>query len=127
MTRRLAALCAAALALVLVGCSSQSQSSNDATGTDRAETSKVIGGTLPADGPAESGGTLTITDPSDAISLDPQKTASVYTHTGLSGVVYSKLLEFKTGRDITPAIFVIEIDDVFDARIVSGGQIESSR
>lgn len=100
MTRRLAALCAAALALVLVGCSSQSQSSNGATGTDRAETSKVIGGTLPADGPAESGGTLTITDPSDAISLDPQKTASVYTHTGLSGVVYSKLLEFKTGRDI---------------------------
>lgn len=55
---------------------------------------------LPTDGPAEDGGSLRITETADAITLDPHKSASFSVHTAVAGAVYSKLLDFKRGRDI---------------------------
>jgi ABC-type transport system substrate-binding protein len=59
----------------------------------------VVNGTLPSDGPAENGGTLTINDPRDEPTLDGTKSPSAYTHAAISGIVYSKLLECTAGRD----------------------------
>jgi peptide/nickel transport system substrate-binding protein len=55
---------------------------------------------LPDAGTPQDGGTFTTIDPSDAPSLDPHKAASAYTGGGVSGIVYSKLLDFKVGREI---------------------------
>lgn len=65
---------------------------DDATG--------VVHGELPADGPAEPGGILTTVDPSDTPTLDPHKSSAAYAQLSISGIVYSKLLEYDSGRDI---------------------------
>jgi peptide/nickel transport system substrate-binding protein len=86
--------------LVIAGCSSGSDDNEDNQGLDAPEAAELVNGELPADGPPESGGILTVNDSSDSPSLDPHKTGSAYTHLQVSGIVYSKLLEFETGRDI---------------------------
>lgn len=75
--------------MLIAGCSSGGGGSHDA------------GSTLPPDaGPPQPGGVYTINSISDATTLDPQRTTSAYTQQAVSGMVYSKLLEFETGRDI---------------------------
>jgi peptide/nickel transport system substrate-binding protein len=88
--------------LLLAGCSGSSSGDEGGSGngTDAPDASRIVNGEVPSDGPAQDGGTLTVTDTSDAPSLDPQKSASAYTHLAVSGIVYSKLLDFKTGADI---------------------------
>lgn len=88
---------AVAIALV-AGCGGGS--SGPSTTPAKDDVTSVINGTLPADGPAEDGGTLTLVDAADSPTLDPQKEGSYTTHGQLSGVVYSKLLAYDTGRDI---------------------------
>jgi peptide/nickel transport system substrate-binding protein len=88
----------AAAALALAGAcggskgSSGSQQADDVTG--------IMNGVLPADGPAQDGGTVTTADSSDAPTLDVQASASSYTHAALSGIVYNTLVTYKVGRDI---------------------------
>lgn len=78
------------MGLLVAGCSGSSGSE-----------SPTGGGSLPPDaGPPQAGGIYTINTITDALTLDPQKTTSAYTLSGVSGLVYSKLLEYKTGRDI---------------------------
>ena len=60
----------------------------------------VTNGELPSDGPPESGGVLKMSDASDAPTLDPHKSPTAFTQTAVSGMVYSKLVTNKTGRDI---------------------------
>jgi peptide/nickel transport system substrate-binding protein len=69
-------------------------------GTEAPDAAALLNGELPSDGPPENGGILTINDPSDSPTLDPHKSATAYTHSHVSGTVYSKLLDFETGRDI---------------------------
>jgi peptide/nickel transport system substrate-binding protein len=58
-------------------------------------------GAVPEDaGAPQPGGILTFNDTTEAPTLDPQKAASFYTQTSVAGVIYSKLLDFKTGRDV---------------------------
>lgn len=51
-------------------------------------------------GPPQPGGTYTYITTTEAPTLDPHKAASAYTHLAVSGLVYSTLLEFKTGAGI---------------------------
>jgi peptide/nickel transport system substrate-binding protein len=96
---RLAATIAAAAVLALVA--SCSGAASDAKSDDTsAAAGAITHGTLPSDGPPEQGGILTANDPSDAPTLDPHKSATAYAQAAVEGIVYSKLLEFKTGRDI---------------------------
>ena len=88
-----------ALALV-AGCSGGGSEGDGGGGTDAPEANTVLNGELPSDGPAEDGGILTVNDASDSPTLDPHKSATAYTHSQVSGIVYSKLLEFDAGRDI---------------------------
>jgi len=95
MTRKrvLAAALVAAGAL-LAGCFSGSSgpSGQDNSGANES---------LPPDaGPPQPGGTYTYSTTTEAPSLDMHKAASAYTQASVSGIVYSKLLEFKVGRDI---------------------------
>jgi peptide/nickel transport system substrate-binding protein len=94
--RKKAMLAGASLATLtlLAGCFGGSSDSGEVQDKTKNEVD------LPSDGPAEDGGVITVTDTSDSPSLDVQKTASAYTHLQLSGIVYSKLLDFKTGRDL---------------------------
>jgi peptide/nickel transport system substrate-binding protein len=93
------ALAAAAALALAVGCSGGSETDGGG-GTEAPDASTVVNGELPSDGPPEDGGVLTVNDSSDPPTLDPQRSASAYTHSAVSGIVYSKLLEFETGRDI---------------------------
>ncbi|MCU1689980.1 MAG: ABC-type dipeptide transport system, periplasmic component [Pseudonocardiales bacterium] len=88
-----------ALALV-AGCSGGSSGDGGNGGTEAPEANTIINGELPADGPAENGGILTVNDSSDSPTFDPHKSATAFTHAAISGIVYSKLLEFDVGRDI---------------------------
>jgi peptide/nickel transport system substrate-binding protein len=80
--------------LLLSGCfSSGSDGGGDSSGS--ADKS------LPADaGSPEPGGTYIWNVTTEPPTLDPQKAASALTQLSVSGIVYSKLLEFKTGREI---------------------------
>ncbi|MCW2604059.1 MAG: ABC-type dipeptide transport system, periplasmic component [Pseudonocardiales bacterium] len=92
---------AALTALALVAsCGGGGGSSSSGGGTDAPESDTLLNGALPSDGPAEDGGILTVNDASDSPTLDPHKSASAYTHGQVSGIVYSKLLEFDAGRDL---------------------------
>jgi peptide/nickel transport system substrate-binding protein len=84
---------AACSTLLLAGCFSGGSNSADPEATP---TSSF----LPDAGPPQDGGVFTTFDPSDAPTLDPHKAASAYTGGGVSGIVYSKLLDFKVGRTI---------------------------
>lgn len=91
--RRRGAVCAAVLALLAAGCSGGSDGdSSHPDSSHRPDT--------PDAGPAQPGGIYTTNAITDAVTLDPQKTTSAYTQQAVSGMVYSKLLEFATGRDI---------------------------
>src|SRR5262245_47282178 len=83
---------------LIAACGGNSGGNNSPTSTD--DVTGVVNGSLPDDGPAQDGGTLTVNDASDAPTLDGMKSATAYTHAAISGIVYSKLLEFKVGRDI---------------------------
>ncbi|MCU1689115.1 MAG: peptide transporter substrate-binding protein, partial [Jatrophihabitantaceae bacterium] len=97
--QKLSVLTAAATALALAAaCGGGSGGSRGSTEAPD-DTTGIVNGVLPSDGPAEDGGTLTINDPSDAPTLDGMKSPSAYTHLAISGMVYSKLLEFKTDRE----------------------------
>ena len=102
MRRRTTAAAAFAVTLALVaGCSSGSSGGgNNGGGTEAPEAATLINGELPSDGPPEDGGILTVNDASDSPTIDPHKAASAYTHGHVSGIVYSKLLEFEVGRDV---------------------------
>jgi peptide/nickel transport system substrate-binding protein len=66
---------------------------------------------LPIDaGAPQPGGVYTFNDVADAPTLDPTKAASYYTQNAVAGVVYSKLLEFKTGRDVPYGSMEVEGD-----------------
>ncbi|MCW2603502.1 MAG: ABC-type dipeptide transport system, periplasmic component [Pseudonocardiales bacterium] len=86
--------------LVIAGCSGNGSENTSDGGLKAPAANELVNGTPPTDGPAENGGILTINDTSDSPTLDPHKTGSAYTHLQVSGIVYSKLLEFKTGSDI---------------------------
>ncbi|MCW2602808.1 MAG: ABC-type dipeptide transport system, periplasmic component [Pseudonocardiales bacterium] len=95
-----AALTAIALVAGCSGGGSGGGGGGGGNGTDTPESDTLVNGTLPSDGPAEDGGILTVNDASDSPTLDPHKSATAYTHGQVSGIVYSKLLEFDVGRDI---------------------------
>ena len=81
---------------LLAGCFSGS--SDDANSPAK---EVVIGNDLQPDGGApQSGGTFFTTITTEAPTLDPHKAASAYTQVAVSGSVYSKLLEFKSGRGV---------------------------
>ena len=86
--------------LVVAGCSGKGSDDKGSGGLEAPASNELVNGTLPSDGPAEDGGILTINDTSDSPTLDPHKTGSAYTHLQVSGIVYSKLLEFEVGKDI---------------------------
>ena len=85
---------------MVTGCSSKGSDGGGSGGLEAPEANRIVNGELPSDGPAVDGGILTINDTSDSPTLDPHKTGSAYTHLQVSGIVYSKLLEFEVGRDI---------------------------
>ena len=87
-------------ALLVAAASCGGTSNNGGNSEDADDVTGVMNGTLPDDGPAQDGGTLTTIDSSDAPTLDVQATASSYTHSGLSGIVYNKLVKYKTGRTL---------------------------
>lgn len=91
--------------LLVAGCfggsSNNAGGDNDnAGGTAKPKTDSIVNGELRADGPPEDGGILTIQDASDAPTLDIHKSATGATQSAVVGIVYSKLLDFDTGRDI---------------------------
>ena len=97
---RFAVLAAAGTALaVLAACGGASGGGGGGSKDKPDDVTGIVNGVLPADGPAQDGGTLTIQEPSDAPTLDGMKSPSAYTHLAISGMVYSKLLEFEVGRD----------------------------
>jgi peptide/nickel transport system substrate-binding protein len=73
---------------------------DNAGGTAKSKTESVVNGTMPSDGPAEDGGVLTIQESTDAATLDVQKSGAAAGFTATVGRVYSKLLDFDTGKDI---------------------------
>lgn len=75
----------AVIATLLIGCSGASRS----TEADHAS--------QPDAGPPQSGGAFVWNVTTEAPTLDPHKSASALTQQSVSGLVYSKLLEFKTG------------------------------
>ncbi|MCW2601874.1 MAG: peptide transporter substrate-binding protein, partial [Pseudonocardiales bacterium] len=93
----------AALTLFLAACGGGSGSDDGAAGEGIVDSDAVTGitnGELPSDGPPELGGILRIPDASDAPTLDPHKSPTAFTQSAVSGLVYSKLVTNKTGRDI---------------------------
>ena len=99
--RRLAAIGAGAAALTLLAaCGAGGGSNNPSDKLDDVDVTGVINGELPTDGPPQSGGKITVTDPSDAPTLDPHKAASAYTQWSTSGWVYNTLVAYDYGRDI---------------------------
>jgi peptide/nickel transport system substrate-binding protein len=97
---------AAFLAVLLVaacsgGSSNDSASENDnAGGTGEPESETVVNAPLPSDGPPEDGGVLTMQDATDATTLDIHKSAAAAGFGAVVGTVYSKLVDFDTGRDV---------------------------
>jgi len=97
--RSLSAVIASTAVLALAATACGGSSGGSAGPEKRNDVTGVINGALPSDGPAEDGGTITVVDPSDSPTLDGMKSPSAYTHASISGIVYSKLLEFAVGRD----------------------------
>jgi peptide/nickel transport system substrate-binding protein len=96
-------LIALALAALLAGCFSGGSSD----GADRVQ----VDVSLPPDaGPPQPGGTYVWNVVTEAPTLDPHKAASALTQQSVSGIVYSKLLEFKTGREIPYGSMVVQGD-----------------
>jgi peptide/nickel transport system substrate-binding protein len=94
----------ATLAL-LAGCfggssSGGSSGGDDNDGTTKPKTQSLVNGEMPADGPAEDGGVLTMQDATDASTLDLHKSSAAAGFSATVGIVYSKLLEFETGKDV---------------------------
>ena len=90
---------AAAALMLIAGCSGTSgggERASDPT-TDQDTT---INGTLPDDGPPQDGGILRTNVAADAPTLDPHKSASYSVPSVVTSTVYSKLVEFKTSRDL---------------------------
>ncbi|MCW2601955.1 MAG: peptide transporter substrate-binding protein [Pseudonocardiales bacterium] len=89
---------------LIAGCGGGSGGSGDdsgsADGTAKVKTESVVSGVMPTDGPAEDGGTLTIQEATDAATLDIQKSAAAAGFSAVVGRVYSKLLDFDTGKDV---------------------------
>ena len=101
LSRRLAGLTAGAVALTLLAaCGGGGASGGDEPNTEAKDVTGIVNGVLPVDGPAQPGGKLTITDPSDAPTLDVHKAASAYTQWATSGWVYGTLVAYEYGRDI---------------------------
>ncbi|MCW2603897.1 MAG: ABC-type dipeptide transport system, periplasmic component [Pseudonocardiales bacterium] len=68
-------------------------------------------GSIPADaGTPEPGGTFVWNTTTEPPTLDPHKSASALTQLAVSGLVYSKLLEFKTGRDTPYGSMTVQSD-----------------
>ena len=97
--RRLVLFTASASVLAVAAACGGGSGGGGGSNGERDDVTGVVNGTLPADGPAEDGGLMTISDPSDAPTLDGMKSPSAYTHASISGIVYSKLLEFKADRE----------------------------
>ncbi|MDR1999891.1 MAG: ABC transporter substrate-binding protein [Frankiaceae bacterium] len=87
-----------AAALVLAACSGSSNKGVSVT-DNRDDVTGVVNGTLTTDGPARDGGSITVYDTSDSPSLDISQ-ATYTVHIQTSGLVYNKLIGYKTGRDI---------------------------
>ena len=100
LKKRLLAGVATATAVALLAACGGGGDDGPNTSADKDDPTSVINGTLPSDGPAESGGTLTLVDAADSPTLDVNKEGSYTTHGQLSGVVYNKLLAYDVGRDI---------------------------
>src|SRR4051794_3598302 len=99
--KRLGWWLAMAMAMALVAaCGGGSGSGGGKGKSSDGDVTGVVNGTLPSDGPPEQGGVLRYNDASDAPTLDGMKSATAFAHAAISGIVYSKLLEFKVGRDI---------------------------
>ena len=104
MTRtRLTALGAAmAAALLLAGCFGGGSDGGGGAGPT---------GSLPPDaGDPQPGGTFIWNTTTEPPTLDPTKSASALTQLAVSGLVYSKLLEFKTGRDTPFGSMIVQGD-----------------
>ena len=99
----------AALSLILAACGGGSDQGSDGVVDSEALTG-VTNGELPDDGPAQPGGILRVIDASDAPTLDPQKSPTAYTQVSVSGMVYSKLVGLKVGRDLAFGSQVLEPD-----------------
>ncbi|MCW2602929.1 MAG: peptide transporter substrate-binding protein [Pseudonocardiales bacterium] len=87
--------------LVLTGALLASCSSGSSNGGNGPAEDVVVGNDLQPDGGTpQPGGIFYTTTTTEAPTLDPQKAASAYTQGAVSGSVYSKLLEFKSGRGV---------------------------
>jgi peptide/nickel transport system substrate-binding protein len=88
---------AGALALTLLaGCFGGSDEDDSGSGTE-----VVVGSDeQPDGGDPQPGGTFFTATTTEAPTLDPHKAASAYTQSAVSGSVYSKLLEFASGRGV---------------------------
>ncbi|MDR1998470.1 MAG: ABC transporter substrate-binding protein [Frankiaceae bacterium] len=100
LTGRVLLALTVAATLAITGACAGSKGGGDHGSQNADNLTGVMNGTLPTDGPAQEGGSITVTDLSDAPTLDVQATASSYTHAALSGLVYNKLVTYKTGRDL---------------------------
>ncbi|MCW2604282.1 MAG: ABC-type dipeptide transport system, periplasmic component [Pseudonocardiales bacterium] len=89
---------ASALLMLAAACSGAS-GGNSERGADTTVQDETVNGTLPTDGPPESGGTITVNQAGDAPTLDPHKSASYTVPAAVTGSVYSKLVEFTMARD----------------------------
>ena len=98
-TRKRAILAAASAALMLAAACSGADSGSGERGEDTNVQDETVNGTLPDDGPVESGGFIRVNQASDAPTLDPHKSASYTVPAAVTGSVYSKLVEFETSRD----------------------------
>jgi peptide/nickel transport system substrate-binding protein len=93
------AVAVGAVALMLVSaCSGASSGKNGKSGADTTVQDQTVNGTLPSDGPPESGGIMRINVAGDAPTLDPMKSASYTVPSTVTSTVYSKLVEFTTDR-----------------------------
>ena len=113
---------AAVLSLVLAACGGGSSGGGGSDGVvDSDAVTGVTNGELPADGPAEAGGILRILDASDAPTLDPHKSPTAFTQSAVSGLVYSKLVGLKTGRDLPFGSQELEPDLATEWKSSNGG------
>ena len=93
-----------AVAALLAGCSGGGSTTEDkvdnAGGTAKSKSESLVNGVMPPDGPSEDGGVFTMQEATDAPTLDIHKSAAATGFGATVGIVYSKLLEFDTGKDI---------------------------
>jgi len=104
------------LVAILAACSGTSQpvDNKDAVGKEGEKGQQ--------EGQPKPGGVYTILSPADPDMLDPHKQSSIYTH-NIVGLVYSKLLTYKTGPDVDYSDYVLTGDLAEDWEVSEDGKV----